>query len=229
MKVAAIVPAAGLGKRLKTKRLKPFVEILGKPLLAHTLVNLKKSFHFEEIILAVSPSQSGKIHRLLQRFGLSDVKVVVGGKTRAASVRNGVKGVSKDCGWVLVHDAARPLVTKALVKRLISSAKKSGAAICGLPATATVKKIDAKKRAIIKTEDRRGIYLAQTPQVFKKQLLLGRYQKLGRKAFQATDEAALFDGTRVRVNIVQGDVRNVKITTLEDIELMKFYLKKGVE
>ena len=226
LRVAAIVPAAGKGRRLKSKTPKPLVPVAGKPLLAHTLINLKKSFPFTEIILAVDPSQEESIGRLLKKYGLRGVRVVEGGKTRSQSVLNGLSGISKECDWALVHDAARPFVNGRLVRRLLEAAKKTGAAICALPATATVKAVNAGDKTIIRTEDRGRLYLAQTPQVFKKGLLLKRYQALGKKAFRATDEAALFDRSGVRVKVIEGEVGNIKITTAQDLKLMKFYLKE---
>ena len=157
---------------------------------------------------------------------MDDVRVVEGGRTRAESVRNGVLSVSENCQWVLVHDAARPLVDKNLIRRLIHSAKKTGAAILAAPVTSTVKRVDTRHKTILGTEDRGSLVLAQTPQIFKKDLLMRRYQALGPKALLATDEAALFDGSGIKVNIVHGDERNVKITTSQDLELFKFYMGK---
>ena len=227
MRVAAIVPAAGKGRRLKTRQPKPFVPVLGSPLLIHTLRNLKKAFSFSEIILAANPAALKAIRRLLARHKIKGVRIVRGGKTRAESVRNALWNVSPACDWVLVHDAARPLVSRALVGRLLKRVRRSGAVISAVPVSSTVKKTDAAQKFILRTQDRKTLYLAQTPQVFRKDLLVGRYKRLGRRAFQATDEAALFDGSGVRVKIAEGEARNIKVTTLEDIELMKFYLKGG--
>lgn len=221
-----IIPAAGRGKRLKTKKLKPFVLIAGKPLLIHTLRSLRRSCRIEETILAVPAGEIKNFNKLLKHHHWSKVRVVAGGQSRAESVRNALERVSGRCDWVLVHDAARPLVSSAMVTRLIRRAKKTGAAIVGLPVTSTVKRVGLRAKAITGTKDRRTLVLAQTPQIFKKELLVSHYKKLGEKALLATDEAALFDGSRIRVGVALGETRNIKITTLEDIELFKFYLKK---
>ncbi len=228
MKIAAIIPAAGSGKRFKAGKLKPLVLVTGKPLLIHTLQNLKNSWHFEELILVAPAGQTENFKKLLRSYRLGDVQVVTGGRTRAESVKNGFKRVSGPCDWVLVHDAARPLVSRAMVQRLIQGAKKTGAAIVGIPVSSTVKKTDRRTGQILGTQDRAALVLAQTPQIFKKDLLAGRYKSLGETAFLATDEAVLFDGSRVRVRVISGETRNIKITTLEDIELLKFYLKKKI-
>jgi 2-C-methyl-D-erythritol 4-phosphate cytidylyltransferase len=95
-----------------------------------------------------------------------------------------------------------------------------------VPATATVKKVDTRRGTVISTEDRRSLYLAQTPQVFRKDLLFSRYRVLGRKALCATDEAALFDGSKVPVRVTEGDVKNIKVTTAGDGEFLRQSLKK---
>ncbi len=226
MKVAAIVPAAGSGKRLGSKTPKPFVRLSGKPLLVHTLQSLKKSFTFSEIILAVHPRQMQSARRLLARNRLGAVQVVAGGKTRSESVRNAAVSASKHSQWLLVHDAARPFLTQALVQRLLAAARRTGAAICALPATATVKKVKIKSLIVRGTLNREEIFLAQTPQVFRKKVLLDRYRRLGAGALRFTDEAALFDGSGVDIKVVPGDAKNIKITTRADKDLAEFYLKK---
>lgn len=226
MKIAAIIPAAGQGKRLRAKKLKPFVLVAGVPILVHTIVNLKRSCRLEEIILVVPADQKGDFRKLLQRHRLNGIRMTVGGKTRAESVRNGFEQISDRCDWVLVHDAARPLVSRTVVNRLIKGAKKSGAAIVAMPITSTVKRVDSNNRHILRTENREALYFAQTPQFFQRSLLAEQYQKLGQKVLRATDEATLFDGSRIKVIVVPGEARNIKVTTPEDMELLKFYLRK---
>lgn len=223
--VAAIIPAAGSGRRLGFRKPKPFVRVLGRPLIVHTIKNLERSYRFTEIIVAASPRSVRRMRRCLAQFHCKNIKITSGGQTRAQSVFNGLKEVSDECGWVIVHDAARPFVDSTLVKRLLAAAKTSGAAICAAPIHATVKRVNPKGRWIEGTEDRSRFFLAQTPQVFQRKLLQKRYESLGRAALTGTDCAALFDGSGIRVRVVPGDAKNIKITTPEDIELMKFYLR----
>ncbi len=218
--VAAIIPAAGRGTRLKQKTPKAFVEVAGKPLFIHTLFALKKAYPFFQMIVALDPSMMEKAKKLLKKFKIS-ADLAVGGATRAESVWNALQAVSPSCAWVAVHDAARPLISGPVVQRTIEEALRSGGALCALPATATVKRVNLKTRRVIKTENRDSLYLAQTPQVFKKEILVKRYKTLGQKAFQATDEAALFDGSSQVVNVVTGDPKNIKITTPEDLEFFE--------
>ena len=191
------------------------------PLLVHTLRALMHAHPFDEIVLVVHSSQLERARKLMSEHRLSQVRVVPGGATRAASVRNGVLALSAGIRLVAIHDAARPLVSREVVRRTLTAADRGGAAICGVPVSSTVKRVAPRGRNILTTVDRRGLFLAQTPQVFRKDLLLRRYQALGKKALLATDEAALFDGTRVRVRLVLGDEKNLKVTTKQDLELIR--------
>lgn len=113
------------------------------------------------------------------------------------------------------------------MRRVLGAARRSGAALCTLPVISTLKRVDGTRRRIVRTEDRRRLVEAQTPQVFRKDWLRSRFRRLGAFAFSATDEAALFDRSRVSVRAVPGDPRNIKITTPGDLELFKFYSKKA--
>ena len=225
--VYAVVPAAGKGRRFGTKTPKIYLPVAGKPLFIHTLRALKAAYPFGRIVLAVDASRLAQARRELVRHGLGGVWLTAGGATRAESVLSGLLALPPGSGLVAVHDAARPLVSPALVRRTISAAKISGGAICVLPVSSTVKKLDPAGKTVLGTEDRSRLALAQTPQVFDKSRLLARYRRLGRSAFDATDEAALFDGTRFRVRAVPGEERNFKVTTKGDLEGMKRYLRSG--
>ena len=225
MRVAAIIPAAGLGRRFHSRIPKAFIPVSGRPLIVHTLRNLLGSYRFTEAVVLVGRTQKARARRILGRYGLSRVRVESGGVTRADSVKRGLLALVRDPEWVLVHDAARPLIHRAIVRRVLLGAKRSGAALCAVPVTATVKRLGATRDTVSGTEDRRALCLAQTPQVFRKKLLLSRYRKMGRRALSATDEAALFDNSGVRVRVVAGDPRNIKVTTREDLSLLKYYLR----
>lgn len=220
MRVTAIVPAAGSGKRFGSKVPKQFLLVDGRPVLVHTLKKLERAFTFKEKIVAAAPKDIKMTSALLSKHGLASWRVVAGGATRAESVWNALKA-SGHAEWALVHDAARPMISSKLVREVIRSAAKTGAAIVALPAVATVKKVNVRTLEVLGTEDRNSIYLAQTPQVAKKKILMDRYKKLGKKAFLLTDEAAFFDRTPIKVKIVVGDPRNIKITTPEDLALLR--------
>lgn len=227
MKVSAIVPAAGLGRRLKAKGSKALFEIDGKPLLLHTLARLKRCHAFLDIVIAAPARHLREIIQLVDGEKIAKVKVVAGGKTRAESVRNAFLETAPSSEWVLVHDAARPLVSPALCKRLLDGVRETGAAIPVEPVAATVKEADAKNEYVRRTVKRERLFLAQTPQVFRKDLLRQAYRRLGKKAFLATDEAGLFEGSGVRVKLVEGEKQNLKITTPDDVDLYQFYAHRN--
>lgn len=224
MTFALILPAAGKGVRLGRGLPKALVRIAGRPLLVRTLEAMRRAGHFDECVVAADPERVPTVGRLLARYGLRDVRVVAGGRTRAASVLNALRTVRSQS--VLVHDAARPFVPVAAVRALVRQLRRSPAAIVALPVTSTVKRSDARGRSVRTTEDRRTLFLAQTPQGFRTSLLRARYARLGAKALTATDEAQLFDGTRTRVRILIGHSRNFKITTPDDLALAEVLLKK---
>jgi 2-C-methyl-D-erythritol 4-phosphate cytidylyltransferase len=225
--VFAVVPAAGKGRRLGSKTPKAYLPVAGQPLFIHTLRALLRAYPFREIVLIADRAKIAHARREIVRARLARVRVVAGGATRAESVKNGLLALPPGVSLAAVHDAARPLVPPSVVRRTIEAAKKTGGAICAIPVSSTVKRIDAKGGAILGTEDRSRLVLAQTPQVFDTALILARYRTLGARAFQATDEAALFDGTRVRVRLVAGDERNFKVTTPGDLARLKRLMKSG--
>ena len=224
--VYAVVPAAGRGTRLGKKIPKAYVPVLGTPLFIHTLRALKKAFPFKGIILVVDASDLFRARKELVKHGLGTVTLTLGGSTRAESVHNGLLVVPAGKSLVAVHDAARPLVSSDVVRRTVQAAQKSTGAICAIPVSSTVKRFDPKKSVVLGTEDRSQLLLAQTPQVFRLSILLARYRALGPKALRATDEAALFDGTKQRVRVVAGDEKNLKVTTQNDLESLKKTLLK---
>ncbi|MFC1576662.1 2-C-methyl-D-erythritol 4-phosphate cytidylyltransferase, partial [Candidatus Omnitrophota bacterium] len=167
MKAVCIVPSAGKGRRLKQKHDKPFVKLGGKPILWHTLKALETSRLVDEVVLVVSPGKVKHARGLIKKHGLKKVRSVVsGGRRRFDSVRNGLLK-AKDADFVLIHDGVRPFVEDALIKRLLSAAKKFGAALPAIPSKQTLKCVN-KNRFITKTPSRKFIWEAQTPQVFKK-------------------------------------------------------------
>lgn len=224
--VAAVIPAAGLGQRLGASVPKAFYVILGKPLLIHTLLQIQRAHNFEDVVVSVDPKEMSGTLKLLKKFKIDGVRLVAGGQTRAESVRNAVNSIRSSVEWVLIHDAARPMLSAKVVEDALKEASRADGAIAAIPVSSTVKKANIKSHQIISTEDRSCLYLAQTPQVFKIAKLKDRYRVLGTKIRLATDEAALFDGTRARIRLSGGDVRNIKITTPEDVELIKYYLTR---
>ena len=227
MFVTAIVPSAGVGSRLKKGGLnKPYLCLRGKPILAHTLRVLESCPQVSEIIVVVNKRFLARCRQdIVKKFRLKKVsRVVAGGATRSRSVYNGLAAVSKKADLVLVHDGARPFLTKDLVKRVINKAKRHGAAIAAVPVIATVK--EATSRLNIKTTpDRSKLWMAQTPQVFKRDLIVKAYGKAFDGKAAATDDAALVEKIGHTVKLIKGSYKNIKITTDVDLELAKLLVR----
>ncbi len=227
MKVTAIVPAAGQGKRLGSRTPKAFIPVFGKPLLIHTLEALSRAYLFDEILVPVPKAYLERAQRVIQGFKKAPTRVIEGGQTRAQSVRRALDEAHPDTEWILVHDAARPLVESRHIQELLKEVKSHGAVVLVEPVSATVKEVDLKSGLVHKTLERSTLFLAQTPQVMKKDLLEKAYKKLGTEALGMTDEAAIVEAAGGKVKILTGDRHNIKITTQEDLELFKYYASRN--
>lgn len=225
MKAVAIVVSAGLGRRLNSKIPKPLITLNGKPILIHTLKNLSKSGLIQEIVVVVNKFYLDIFRKKIKQFGLSKVKkIVAGGSTRPKSVFNGLKAISKDCDLVLVHDGVRPFVKEELIKQVILAANKFGAAILCAPLKATIKKIDIKKQEVLETVNRDVLREAQTPQAFKRDLILNGYKRI--RNFNFTDDASVLERLGHKIKVVAGSYVNIKITTPEDLSLARIIAKE---
>ena len=222
MKVTCILASAGKGKRLGLKKDKVFITLGKKPVLAHTLKALEACSFLDEIVLVVSRENIKKAKALCRKHKFKKVtSFVSGGKKRFNSVKNGLRE-TRDSDYILVHDGARPFIDKSLVKKVLDAAKKHGSAILGTPYKQTLKVID-KSSFIVDTPKRKLVWEAQTPQVFKKDLIFKAYKN--KKAFPATDDASLVEKLGKKVKVVKGSYKNIKITTPEDLKLAKAFLK----
>ena len=223
MRVVCIVPAAGLGTRLKTGGDKPFVTLGKKPILAHTLGALQKIPFIDRIIVSVSSRNIKKAQKLLKRYKFEKKCLIVkGGKRRTHSVQNALSKAG-EADFVLIHDGARPFITERVVKKVFSAAKKYGAAICAMPVKQTIKQ-STDNFFIESTPNRAFLQTAQTPQGFKKDLIVKAYKRFGKMI--ATDDASLVEKLKIKVKIVKGSSRNIKITTPEDLALAKVLASK---
>lgn len=229
-RIAAIVPAAGLGTRMGADLPKQFIELDGVPLIIFTLRRLASCPAITEFFISTRTDDVVFLEDKVAKAGLGrPARVVHGGDTRQQSVANALALVDPSTEIVLVHDAARPLVTRAQIERLIAEARERGAAILGIPAIDTVKEV---KRAslpedvalISATIPRERIVLAQTPQAFSYTLLRDAFHKAQQNDATASDEAALVERFGHDVFVVLGSERNIKITRPSDMELARFYL-----
>ena len=209
---SAIVTAAGQGTRFGAKKA---IQLLkGRPLLAWAVSNFEKIETFGEIIVTIPPDDAEDFYAdLISSENFQKVRFVKGGETRYESVRKGFFTVRNEDGIVLIHDAARPLVSRELIEKVLDGAEQYGAAIPVVPVNETVK--EAKDGKVVRTIPRESLFLAQTPQGFRFNVLREAYSKI--KDVIVTDEAMLVELAGHGVYIVEGDPRNIKITNRFDL------------
>lgn len=223
--VAAIIPAAGLGLRLKSRIPKPLVTMGTKPIVIHTLEAFHRNRYIKRIILAVGEKNIDRFRIILDKYRIKkNIDLVCGGSSRGDSVRNCLEKIPNDADFILVHDAVRPFVSFKLISRLINEVKISEAVICGVPAKSTLKSI-GKDYKVCATLDRKDIWEIQTPQVFRKELLIKAYHKYRNLA--VTDDASLVERLGVKVKVIYGSYFNIKVTTPEDLVFANAILKSG--
>ena len=228
-KVTAVVLAAGKGKRMNMDQNKVYLELLGKPIIYHTLRAFQES-RVDSVILVVGPEEVDYAREeIVDRYGFSKVKmIVVGGRERYESVYLALKE-GKTLGegsYVLVHDGARAFITPELISKCIENVKKDKAVVLGMPVKDTIKIVD-EDHFTCKTPPRRLIWQEQTPQCFLYDEILEAYQKMMDAGDETTTSEALVMeayGHR-RVRLIEGSYENMKITTREDIPLGETILK----
>ena len=224
-KFAVILPAAGKSSRFHDKHYKkPFIPLGGdRAVWLHTADRFLNRNDVCQVILVIAPEDR---EAFTSKFGaniaIMGVDVVDGGSQRSESVRNGLSHVGEDADFIAVHDAVRPCVTENLIDQVFMTAEKTGAAILANPVTATLKRSGANN-VIESTVDRGSLWEAQTPQAFRRQLLIDAYAKLGDAPL--TDDAQVVEQAGTPVTLVTGSPLNVKITTRDDLRLANAILK----
>ncbi|MGE5591611.1 MAG: 2-C-methyl-D-erythritol 4-phosphate cytidylyltransferase [Bacillota bacterium] len=224
--VAAIIPAAGQGTRMGGGTAKQFLPLLGKPMLAHTLAAFEAATSITQVVLVVGSDLLDACRReIVERYGFRKVHgIVPGGKERQDSVYSGLRSLGPGYDLVMVHDAARPLVTPEILDRAVAEARGKGAVVAAVPVKDTIKVVDAG--AVVETPERDRLWAAQTPQVFPYALLLEAHQAALEDGFMGTDDAALVERLGRPVHIVEGSPENLKITTPEDLMLAEAILSR---
>ncbi|MGH7815587.1 MAG: 2-C-methyl-D-erythritol 4-phosphate cytidylyltransferase [Candidatus Binataceae bacterium] len=215
MKASAIIVAAGSGTRLGSAGPKAFVKLNGRALLAYSLEAIAQVPSIEEAVIAVPPGFESAARAEVSAAGLEiPVKIVPGGAERQDSVRIALALISAEAEIVVVHDAARPFATPELFEACIAAAARSGGAIAAIPASDTLKR--AEDGTIVATVARANLWQAQTPQAFRRDLLVAAHRDAAAAKFAATDDADLVERAGGRVAIVEGSALNLKITTPAD-------------
>lgn len=224
---SVVVPAAGLGARMQAERRKPLLGIEGRPIILHTLARLSAARGCTEIVLVVHPDDLRFFRRrwggaLREEFGVR--AIVPGGASRQESVRAGLEASDPDAKVVLVHDAVRPLVSLEVIENVAARAAESGGAIAAVPAVATIKEVDGDGR-IVETPPRHNLWMAQTPQGFRREILVRAHDAARERGMTGTDDAGLVEALGEDVYVVEDSPENLKITTPEDTAVAEAILR----
>lgn len=225
-KVTAIIAAGGLGERFGNCVKKQFLELCGKPVLYYSLESFERCKLVSDIILVLPHDELHYHTENIKKLGrFNKIKdVVPGGRHRQDSVYIAFNRLSDNTDIVVVHDAARPLITTSLIESIVNAAVNQGCAICAVNVKDTVKKIGSDN-LIESTLDRECLYLAQTPQAFRYEILKKAYENAIADNFVGTDESSLVERIGYKPSIVPGSQYNIKITEPSDIIMAKMYLE----
>ena len=215
---AAIIAAAGSGTRMQSSVPKQFLTLAGVPMLVHPVRTFARCACIGQVVVVVADERVGSTKQMLseQSIGGAPITVVSGGRRRQDSVKNGLAALSDEIEIVLVHDGARPLVSKELIERCYAEIRSSGAALAAIEVKDTLKQQGAEYR-VQATLDRQGVWQAQTPQGARRELLEQAY--LAANDTEVTDEATLLENAAIKVRLVPGEEQNFKITRQEDLLL----------
>lgn len=226
--ITAIFPAAGQSRRMHSTVNKNFMALDGTPILIRTL-RIFSLTAVSNFIVVVSADEIDQMRRMIAaEKNLKPCEIVAGGSERQYSIANALKVLSPMTEIVLVHDAARPLISVETIDAVIDSARRFGGAIAAVPAKNTIKVIDGEG-FVESTPSRATLVEVQTPQGFRREILLEAYARAARDGFLGTDDASLVERIGGRVKIVTSDYKNIKITTPEDVAIAEALLGRRTQ
>src|SRR5579884_3223697 len=216
---AVIFPAAGQSSRFRDKEKKPFVNLDGRAVWLRTVEHFVTRRDVAQCIIVISPSDQEMFRRRYSaNLTFMNVQIADGGSERFESVANALALLKPEVDFVAIHDAVRPCITEGLIGDVFARAEKTGAALLAVPVSDTVKQVDAQKQ-VQKTIPRQGLWLAQTPQVFRRDWLEDAYARRAALGKDITDDAQLVEAAGHTVHVVEGATTNIKITTRQDLLL----------
>ncbi len=222
MKVSAIIVAAGSGVRLGSGVPKAFVKIGGRTMLSYSLDAIRQVSSICELVITVPEGFENAARAEVTAAGVDvPVKITPGGLERQDSVRIALGLTSSESELVIIHDAARPLATPAIFGACIAAGARAGGAIAAIPVADTLKRVAQGDSAIAATVARAELWQAQTPQAFRREVLVAAHQRAVSEGIVATDDAHLVERTGVRVEVVEASTANIKITTPSDLAIVE--------
>ena len=224
--VTAIFPAAGRGSRMKANRNKILLELAGETILVQTLKKFAKIDRISNLIIAVAKDEIPLITLLLESKQISKpIQIVVGGSERQFSIYNAIQKVPSESEIVLIHDAARPLVSVETIEKVIDSAIEFGGSIAAVPEKNTIK-IATSDQFVEKTLPRSLLWEIQTPQAFRRDIIEKAYESAISEKFLGTDDSSLVERIGAQVKIVESESSNIKITTPDDLLFAEEFLRR---
>ena len=224
-RVTAVILAAGNSVRYKGKRNKNFEIINNKVVLNYSLTVFDKNKYVDELVVAVKEKEKEEVKKIIKKELLyKDVKIINGGRTRKESVYNCISSIDSDI--VIIHDGARPLIKDSYVSQCIENMDKYKGVTVGIKVKDTIKITDANN-IVINTTNRSNTWQIQTPQCFDRKVLLKMHEKY--KNEDATDDCYLLEKNRYRIKVIEGDYTNIKITTYEDLDVIKGLVDKVID
>ncbi|NLN65727.1 MAG: 2-C-methyl-D-erythritol 4-phosphate cytidylyltransferase [Clostridiaceae bacterium] len=204
---------------MKADMNKQYLLISGKPILAHTIEAFERCEIISEIIIVIHHEDRKLFEECILPFGFSKITSVVdGGADRQASVYRGLQRIDPACEIIMVHDGARPFIHSNIITDSVNVAKKQGVACVGVPVKDTIKMVNSVKR-VDKTLERSLLWAVQTPQVFKRDILIKAHEKAIEEGYRGTDDSVLAERLGIPVHMVMGSYSNIKITTIEDLAI----------
>lgn len=225
-KICAVIVAAGSGKRMRAKENKVFLPLMGTAILMHTINVFQKCDMIDNIVLVTRECDIQLCEKLIKDYSISKIKcITAGGATRQESVCNGLSVTDEDTDIVVIHDGARALIENEHIISAIENALIYGAAAIGVKCKDTLKQID-KDGFIISTIDREFTYNIQTPQAFKRDLIINAHKFAIQSNFEATDDCALAEHFGTKVKVIDGSYDNIKITTPDDLSIAENILRQ---
>ena len=222
---AVILPAAGKSSRFKGKEKKPFVALDGRPVWVHSAGLFVTRSDVKQILIVIAPEDLDKFKdRFAANLMFMNIQVIAGGAERFESVANALAHLAPEVDFVAVHDAVRPCTPGPVIDAVFQAAEKGGAALPGVPVADTIKQVN-NALEVEATLSRSGLWLAQTPQVFRRDWLEEAYRRRAEARGTITDDAQLVEALGHRVRIVPGALENIKITTGDDVVMAERFLK----